>query len=32
LLLFPEPTKNQRLRSTARFLVESKGGVKRKTQ
>ena len=32
LLLFPEPTKNQRPRSTARFLVESEGGVKRKTQ
>jgi hypothetical protein len=31
-LLFPEPTKNQRPRSTARFLVESEGGVKRKTQ
>ncbi|HET7911451.1 MAG TPA: hypothetical protein VFL49_05445, partial [Pseudolabrys sp.] len=32
LLLFPEPTKNQRLRSTARVLVESARGVKRKTQ
>src|SRR5688572_6613773 len=30
MLLFPEPTKNQRPRSTARFLVESEGGVKRK--
>ena len=29
---FPEPTKNQRLRSTARFLVESARGVKGKPQ
>ena len=32
LLLFPEPTKNQRLRSTARFLVESARSVKKKAQ